>query len=269
MTDHDDIYPELVVGRVLDALEPGDDALLTAHLETCDACSELLTDMRHTAVTLAYDVEQIEPPPELLDRIRDALPKPAVLPPDIAPAVHAPASRHTFTTRTLGRRRGSRTGIAVRAATRIAAGVAAAAVLFGGGYAWHAHQHSNDMAKTLASDQLVIDHLKTGSSYSVGLVSGGAATGTAVVDGRSVDLIANGLGRNDPDNSIYVLWAAAAGTTKMTAVAGFDVTSDGLSVVHATLPTTVVGPTTFGVTHEAGRALPKTPGQAVLGVRTG
>lgn len=267
MSDHD-IYSELVVGRVLDALEPGDDALLSAHLDTCDACSDLLVEMRHTAATLAYDVEQVEPPAELLDRIRAALPVPSVVELDPSPDVPA-QSRHTFGRRTLSRRRGTRTGIAMRTTTRIAAGVAAAAVLFSGGYAWHAHEHSNDMSRTLASDQLVIDHLKTGSSYSVGLVSDGAATGTAVVDGRSVDLIATGLGQNDAANSIYVLWAAAAGTTHMTAVTGFDVTSDGLSVVHATLPANVVGPTTFGVTHEAGRTLPNTPGQAVLGVRNG
>jgi hypothetical protein len=268
MTNHD-IYPELVVGLVLDALEPGDEAMLTTHLETCDACSDLLAEMRHTAATLAYDVEQVEPPAELLDRIRAALPEPAVVEPDSTPAVLVPSSRHTFGARTLARRRVGRTRVAVRAATKVAAGVAAAAVLFSGGYAWHAHDHSNDMAKTLASDQEVINHLKTGSSYTVGLVSGGAATGTAVVDGRSVDLIADGLGRNNSGDSIYVLWAARPGTTKMTAVTGFDVTSNGLSVVHATLPTGLVGPTTFGVTHEAGRTLPKTPGQAVLGVRSG
>lgn len=268
MTDHD-IYPELVVGRVLDALEPGDEAVLAKHLETCAACSELLADMSQTAATLAYDVEQIEPPVELLDRIRAALPAPELSGADATPAVLIPSARHTFGARTLARRRGSRTKLAVRATTKIAAGIAAAAVLFSGGYAWHAREHSSDMAKTLASDQLVIDHLKTGSSYSVGLVSGGAATGTAVVDGRSVDLIADGLGRNNASNSIYVLWAARPGTTTMTAVTGFDVTSNGLSVVHATLPPGLVGPTTFGVTHEAGRTLPKTPGQAVLGVRSG
>lgn len=265
MTDHD-IYPELVVGRVLSSLEPGDDALLTAHLDTCDACRELLAEMRHTAAALAYDVEQVEPPPELLERIRAALPEPVEL--AAAPAPSAPA-RHLFGPKTLARPRGSRTRTAVRTATRVAAGVAAAVVLFGGGYAWHAHEHGSSAAKRLASDQLVLEHLKSASSYSVGLVSGGAATGTAVVDGRHVDLIANGLGRNDPHTSIYVLWAAAPGTTTMTAIAGFDVTSDGLSVVHATLPPNVVGPTTFGVTHEAGRTLPRTPGQAVLGVRSG
>ncbi|HEY5336474.1 MAG TPA: anti-sigma factor [Mycobacteriales bacterium] len=268
MTDHD-IYPELVVGRVLDALEPGDDALLSSHLERCDACRELLADMRQTAAALAYDVEQIEPPAALLDRIRAALPDPAVVVADTTPAALVPSARHTFGARTLSRRRSGRTRIAVRATTKIAAGIAAAAVLFSGGYAWHARDHSDDMAKTLASDQLVINHLKTGSSYSVGLVSGGAATGTAVVDGRNIDLIADGLGRNDARNSIYVLWAARPGTTKMTAVTGFDVSSDGLTVVHATMPAGLVGPTTFGVTHEAGRTLPATPGQAVLGVRSG
>lgn len=266
MTDHD-MYAELVVGRVLDALEPGDDALLTAHLGGCHTCSDLLADMRHTAASLAYDAEQIEPPPELLDRIRAALPPPSVTQLDTTPVVPA-RSRHTFGTRTLSRRPGGRTRVVARATARIAAGLVAAAVLFTGGYAVHAQEHQ-DGAKTLASDQLVIDHLKSGSSYSVGLVSGGAATGTAVVDGRSIDLIANGLGRNDSRNSIYVLWAARPGTTTMTAVTGFDVASDGLSVVHATLPAGLVGPTTFGVTHEAGRTLPKTPGQAVLGVRSG
>ncbi|MGH3745427.1 MAG: hypothetical protein ACRDTP_11255, partial [Mycobacteriales bacterium] len=154
MTDHD-IYRELVVGRVLDALEPGDDALLTTHLASCDACRELLTEMRHTAAALAYDVEQVDPPAELLGRIRAALPEPAAVDLDPLPAVPAP-SRHLFGTRTL---RGGRTRTAVRTATRVAAGVAAAAVLFGGGYAWHAHR--DDRAGTLASDQLVLDHLKS------------------------------------------------------------------------------------------------------------
>ncbi|HEX7353372.1 MAG TPA: anti-sigma factor [Mycobacteriales bacterium] len=260
MTGHDS-FPELVVGRVLDALEPADDALLTAHLQTCEACRDLLADLQQTAASLAYDVEQVEPPPALLERIRAALPEPAMVELDslAAPRGHRWARRPT---QPVGVRR-----LTPRAAVRVAAGVAAAAVLFSGGYAWHSHEQGRSAA--LASDQMVLEHLQSGSAYSVGLVSGGAATGTAVVDGRHVDLVTSGLGRNDPQNSIYVLWAAAAGTTKMTAIAGFDVTTDGLSVVHATLPPGMVAPTTFGVTHEAGRTLPKTPGQPVLGVRNG
>lgn len=260
MSDHD-MFAELVVGRALDALEPGDDALLTAHLRGCDTCTELLAGMRQTAAALAYDTDPAEPPPELVERIRAALPVP-----DLRAAV--PDQERRRGTPTWHRPR-SWLRIPARTATRVAAGVAAAAVLFSGGYAWHAYEHRGTAAKTLASEQVVLEHLGASASYSVSLVSGGAATGTAVVDGRHVDLVASGLGRNDTHDSIYVLWAAARGTTTMTAIAGFDVTSDGLSVVHATLPPGVVGPTTFGVTHEAGRTLPATPGQAVLGVRNG
>lgn len=257
MTDHDrqheGTYPELVVGRVLDALEPADDALLSEHLGSCADCRALLTEMTHVAAALAYDTDQVEPPPALLEGIRAALAEDAAADEQVVRPLERPARRAIPR---FGRR-----------AAWIAAGIAASAALFAGGYAARTVGGSGQSA-TAAADRQVVEHLESGQAYAVGLVSGGAATGTAVVDGRHVDLITTGLGRNDTRSSIYVLWAAAPGSSVMTAVVGFDVRSDGTTVVDATLPAGIVDPTTFGVTHEAGRTLPKTPGQPVLGVRS-
>lgn len=248
------LYPELVAGRALDALEPGDDALLDAHLPTCPDCRALLDVLLGTAAELAHGVDDVEPPPELLDRIRAALPAD-----DRRRPLPEPVSLDE-------RRRRRRPA---HLAGRVAAGLVAAAVVATGTYAVHVRSERDHAEGSLSASDSVIHHLQDPGAYSVSLRSGGAATGTAVVDGRTVDLVAQNLGRNDPRSGIYVLWAGSATHPTMVAVATFDVTSGDKTVVQATLPSSMAAPTAFGVTHEKGRTAPARPGTPVLGSTNG
>ena len=252
---NDDRFAELVAGRALDALEPGDDAILDAHLADCSDCRGLLDELRTTATNLAHGVDDHEPPPELLDKIRAALPSDAHRAP-IAEVVSLP-------------RRSRRPLSPSALLPRVAAGVAAAAVLTAGGYALHTRSDQRRAQGSLSQSQQVLEHLQDAGAYAVSLKSQGAATGTAVVDGRRIDLITTNLGRNDAADSQYVLWVGSGTDPVMVAVVGFDVTRDGQIVVPATLPAGVSAPTVFDVTHERGRALPAAPGGSpVLGVQS-
>ncbi len=255
MRCQDEHWAELVVGRALDALEPVDDAALEAHLAECDDCQALLAEMQHVSATLAYAVEEAEPPAELLDHIRAALPARVAVP---ASVISFEAARQ--------RRFRIGPGHARRVVASLAAASVAAAFVVTGAYAVRVNRDRNEARQSLTAEGSVIRELQSPSAYRVALSSGGPAGGFAVVDGRSVALVVDNLDHNDTSTSIYVLWAAAYPGAAMKAVQGFDIRHDGVNVVHAMLPDTVGQPQIFGVTEEKGRALPATPGRAVLGV---
>lgn len=252
-------WAELVVGRALDALEPGDDARLEAHLPACADCRTLLAEMAHVAASLAYAADEVEPPAELLERIQAAL-----------PARHATPEGDAMRTDDLADRRVRRraAGRAHRPSRRLtlgAAGLSAAAALaLVGVYTANLHDQRDRARTSLAVEASVISTLQRGSAYSVPLISGGPATGAVVVSGHTIDLVTDGLDKNDASTSQYVLWAATPGRT-IQPIRGFDVSSDGLHVVRATVPATMQTPTTFAVSEERGRTLPIIPGRLVLG----
>ena len=279
MTSHDP-YTELVVGYALDALEPGDEQALRDHLPGCEACRLFLTQMREVAGSLAYNVVDEAPPGDLVDKIRDAI---AVTPQDaeadrsLSPrSVSTPreadpgleivgqrqpppgAARHTSRLAVGGSRTGRRV-LAIAAALILVLGIAGVA-----GYAVHVSSERNTATAALRAEQAVMEHLGNPGAYSVPLGSGGAASGSVVVDGQQMFLISRGLAKNDTSNSIYVMWAGARDGS-MVAVGSFDVKANGQSVERVTLPSGVSGPTRFGVTHESGRTAPVMPGATVLG----
>lgn len=269
MSTHED-FIQLVAGLALDALEPADEQLVLAHLPTCEVCQRFLTEMNDVAAALAHDVPDSAPPAQLLDSLRAAVARtPQEVVPDGAHAgstVSMPAGeRHLGDGAGIAAaRRGRLMRVPPRILTIAATVIALAAVIGFGGYALHARSQRDHSATALSSDQAVLAHLDKPGAYAVTLTSGGAATGAAVVDGRQVYLVAHDLGENDRSDSIYVLWARS-GTGPMVAVGSFDVVRNGLTVVHAVLPVSVPKPAGFGVTHEAGRVAPATPGTAVLG----
>lgn len=274
-------YAELVVGLALDALEPADEQTLTEHLPGCPECRRLLDDMHQVASAMAYGVPDADPPPTLLDGIRAgmaAAPRPsrtrAVDPAGDLPALPAagaprPAPRPVPPEPGTDRPDGGApvTPLPVRWAGRRAVLLAAAVLLVFaalGGYAQHLRAGRDAANTALAREQQVLAHLQHPGAYTVTLTSGGAPTGAAVVDGQQVWLITHDLGRNDTASSIYVLWAVNR-TGQMVPVGGFDVRDVGVTVMHAELPAGIVRPEQFGVTHEAGRTVPRSPGTAVLG----
>ncbi len=74
--DHNnhDLIAELAAGYALGALDPDTTRFIEAHLPTCPHCSTAVAEMRGTVSTLAYAVEQVDPPAhvkqQLFARIR-------------------------------------------------------------------------------------------------------------------------------------------------------------------------------------------------------
>jgi hypothetical protein len=262
MSPSHDAWYELVVGRVLDALEPVEDARLSAHLPTCPDCRDLEAEMAAVAASLAYAGQDLEPPAALLEGIRAALPAVESRVPAAVGGGRLVLMADRSARRGARRRRPSQRFLTVAAALS-----AAAALVVVGTFAVQARSDRDRATTKLASEATVIRDLQDGNSYSVLLSSNGTATGAAVVDGRSVDLVTNGLDANNTRTSEYVLWVSIA-PGRMQAIKGFDVSGTGPQVVHAMLPAAATAPTVFGVTQEAGRTLPSTPGRAVLGVST-
>jgi hypothetical protein len=271
-------YTELVVGYALDALEPGDEQELLTHLPFCNVCQDFLADMREVAAGLASDVPSEEPPAVLLENIRVAI---AETPQDVSAQDRAVLHElDASTERRINRKAAGdgRSGSSVspargrrweifgpgRRVMAVAAALIAVVALAGvGGYALHAASERNNASATLRADQAVLSHLDNPGAYSVTLTSGGAASAAAVVDGQDVYLVAHDINKNDKTSSIYVLWAAQS-NGGMVAVGTFDVSKDGLNVIHMTLPNGIAGPERFGVTHESGRKAPAVPGATIL-----
>lgn len=270
-------YTELVVGYALDALEPGDEQELLTHLPSCNVCQDFLADMREVAAGLASDVPSEEPPAALLENIRAASLK---TPQDISAQDRAVLhelnvlTEHRADSAVAGAGRSGSSGSLARGRREIfgpgrrvmavAAALIAVVALAGiGGYALHDASERDHASVTLRADQAVLAHLDNPGAYSVTLASGGLASAAAVVDGQEVYLVAHDIAKNDKTSSIYVLWAAQP-NGGMVAVGTFDVSKDGLNVIHMTLPDGMADPDRFGVTHESGRKAPAVPGATIL-----
>lgn len=69
---HEEVW-ELIPGYALDALAPEEAWRVEAHLSTCSECRQELALLRDAATSLATGVAQTAPPPELRDRIIEAI----------------------------------------------------------------------------------------------------------------------------------------------------------------------------------------------------
>ena len=68
---HDDVI-DLASGYVLGALEPAEEAAVRDHLATCSLAHPELEELGGVIAALLEDVELVEPPAALRDRIMDA-----------------------------------------------------------------------------------------------------------------------------------------------------------------------------------------------------
>lgn len=91
--------------------------------------------------------------------------------------------------------------------------------------------------------------------------SSGSPQGYVLLNGDNVEVVADGLPRNDAENSIYVLWAVdgkAPGAPR--AVGSFDVKQGEFEQVRiGSLPSGGSGPSEFAVSREPGRQTPAKP----------
>lgn len=278
MTEKHDTYEEMVVGYAFDALEPDEERAFQQHLEGCAECAKELAEARRVAGQLAYLAPSEAPPAALRSALlatvgeeaaRAASTRSVTGPaePGLA-AVLAPVLSPARG-RTWG---GVRSVRLARPARALGIAAAVAALVAGGSWAESIRTPDSHIATQLASEfasrGAALQAINHPGSRRVELVSAGAATATAVIDGRHVWLIVDGLARNNPQSSIYVLWAARADGA-MQAVTGFDVAGSGMTLVNAgLLPDNLTQTQAFAVSHEAGHTIPAAPSQPVLGTRT-
>jgi anti-sigma-K factor RskA len=64
---------ELISGYALHGLDTADERLVLEHVETCERCRVQLREMEAVAAALAFAAPQAEPPPELRDRLLEAI----------------------------------------------------------------------------------------------------------------------------------------------------------------------------------------------------
>jgi anti-sigma factor RsiW len=191
---------EDLTGYALGALDPPEERAVTKHVPDCERCSTELRERINPAVrVLAESVEQLEPPPELRERLLEIVRGEAE-----APAVSPPA-----------RRRRLELGPLV---LRPAAGLAALAVA-GAGVAGYLVSESDEGGG--ASTVLVIE-----SSAGIG--------GSLVVAEDSAMLSVHGMPQL-PEGAVYQLWVAEGPSVRPSSSFVPDATGRGTAAVPESL----------------------------------
>lgn len=252
-TDHDD-FDGLAVGWALHALEPAEEQAFAEHLAACDRCQQLVRESEEMLGDLAYDVPMVDPPPQVLDRIRHETGAtgataggPRRFEESLAPVV--PIAPRPY-------RRWPRWAMPA-----IAAALVLIALL-----GWNVVlQNRVDEAQRIAAQRgSVIEQLGSSSTRAVLTDDANRTVGYVVQRGSSVDIVAGGLAPNDQARTIYVLWAVQGSGEPPQAVGTFDVIRTSMDVRSVDgsppAPDTFTG---FAVTKEQGRNVPQQPSQVV------
>ena len=92
---------ELISGYALHGLDAADERLVLEHVETCERCRVQLREMEAVAAALAFAAPQAEPPPELRDRLLEAI-GPEVVPSASPEAPPQPRARWSWPCRCSG-----------------------------------------------------------------------------------------------------------------------------------------------------------------------
>ncbi|MQA85989.1 MAG: hypothetical protein GEV03_15510 [Streptosporangiales bacterium] len=238
-------WEELAAGYALSALEPADEEAFLGHLPGCEVCAELIADAREVMAGLASTAPAVEPPASLRDAIVAAATPRAGLP----PSPRQPRRRET--------RRSRYAAVAVVAAVVLI-------VVLG---VWNVALQLQDRGQEhrLAAAERVMACVEQPGCRAIPLAAakGGQVPVTALVRGREVSLVADGLPPNDTTGTTYVLWQKT-GAADPSPVAAFDVTRDGVAVIDAGRLTDPLGTTEWlAVSHETGREPPAAPSEPV------
>ena len=258
-TEEHDQYAELAVGYALYALEPEEEQIFLAHLGACAACEQAVAEHTETLAHLAYAAEPADPPPGLLEVIREGV-RASGREATFAPPVSLEAARRDRARRRLQQRPGLR-----RAAPWV--GAAAAFALVASLGVWNTALQRDREQQQVAYGNLAqaVNALRVDGARTVPLAAeGGRVVAVAIVRDDAMELVVDGLEPNDPAASSYVLWAKdRVGSVR--AVAMFDVVDEGVDVLDD-LRLTSDGSdlTRFMVTHEDGNVVPEVSSRAVL-----
>lgn len=261
-TNHDP-WEQLAVGHALDALEPADEAALLAHLPSCPACRRTLENARAAMADLAHGTEPAEPPPALWTELREAAWRER--PP--ARSGGDPPSPSGAWWRGLGLqdRRPERFWLRRRWARQLLVVAAVAALLAAGGYAVSLQGLANVRRTQLTA---LLSCLSDSGCRTVALYPTQAgprdAYAVALVRGRQLELVVQGLVPNNPTTQDYVLWQVQPGSPPVLE-ATFGVSTSGLSVLDAgTLRAALSSSAALAISREKTSRTPTTPGTPLL-----
>lgn len=261
-TSHDP-WEQLAVGHALDALEPADEAALLTHLPGCPACRRSFESARAAMADLAHGTEPAEPPPALWNELREAAwwerpPGGSGRDPESAagPWWRGLGLQERRTERFWVRRPWARTLLVV---------AAVAALLAAGGYAVSLQGLANVRRTQLNA---LLSCLSDSGCRSVALYPTQAgprdAYAVALVRGRQLQLVVQGLVPNNPTTQAYVLWQVQPGSPPVLE-ATFGVSTDGLSVLNAgTLKAALSSSAALAISREKTSRAPTIPGTPLL-----
>jgi anti-sigma-K factor RskA len=251
-------YDELAVGWALHALEPEDDARFARHLPTCERCARTVAETSEVMAAMAHDLPAAEPSPQLRDRLRAAVEGTEQLPPRTAAAAPAPAPRPERAQPSPHRAQTRRTLL-----PRALVAAAVAAVVGLGVWVAALDRARDDLRSTVAAqEQAVAELLRPGNATIAPLTADERQVATVVVRDGAVQVVADGLPRNDTSSETYVLWGLGAGDP--VALGAFDVERTQIEV-H-TVGSGGTGPDGFpeyGISIEPGRQAPSAPTEVV------
>lgn len=257
-------FEELAVGYALDALEPQEEQAFAAHLASCARCEREVAGHLGALGQLAYSAPALVPPASLWEGIRagveemsgpDAFGAPARTPEPqpVSDLAHRRTSRR------------ARAALAGRAAAVVSA--AAGLVLVAGLVVQNAalrEDKARDLAWSRGMERVVSTYGDGARTVTLSSESGTDAVAVAVLEGRRLHLVVDGLEANDRRRTTYVLWQKSV-MGAVTAVGAFDVEGDHQVEVVEDLM--IDDPTTLAalvLTRESGRKAPPVSRQPAL-----
>lgn len=293
-------YDELAVGHAFSALEPAEEAEFAAHARGCTSCRRTVDEASEVMAQLASAAEPAAPPPELAERLREAVarsprarradgptsaPEARGLAGPVAPATAAPsgapdswarpapgpgdpdAESDGATSLSAAReRRRSRLDRVQRFAPWVLTAAALAGLLAVTSWGLSVRAERDQLAASAgAGDQL----LTAVGDPSVELVSlrpreGYDGTALVMLEGDQAVVLLDGLPPNDAEATSYVLWATPVGGIAQPAGV-FDIHDGRVHVVEVdTMPAPADSIAALAVTHEAGNTPPPSGSSAIL-----
>jgi anti-sigma-K factor RskA len=262
MTADHQQFDELAVGWALHALEPEDETFFADHLARCSRCAATVAGTTGVMASMAADLPQAEPSPDLQRRLRAAvgeteqLPGPAlghVSPTTVERARPAPLARPPVEQGSRWRRVLPTGLVAVAIATIVGLGL------------WNVVLSSerDQLQATVAEQSDVMDSLLSPGRASIApLESDGRPVATVVARGGEVQVVTHGLSVNQARTTTYVLWGVAG--DKAIALGTFDVTRSQMDL--KTVGSGLTGLDDFasyGISLEPGQQAPSAPTEVV------
>jgi len=257
--DHDE-YAELAAGWALHALEPDDETRFADHLPDCPVCQRAVDDYSGALAELSYLAPAVEPPAGLGERIRAEVARDleTVTPlrsvstdPETTPAQVPTVERQ-------------RPGLG-RASRMFAAAAAVIALVLGGASVvqYQRAQDAQERADRYASEvkdeqreaarrmELIHRLAQPGVQVSqLNQTGGGPAMAYVLIHDKKVEVLTDGMGRNNPTKEQYVLWMIGKGGDPAP-MAKFDVSHASIDLASAgQLPSVEGGIDTFAVSIE-------------------